>query len=177
MYICMKYLWTLIRCFHFHALEKEMATHSSVLAWRIPGTADPSGLPSMGSHRVGHDWSDLAAAAAAIGAWLSGHMRTQLCIKDACARVGEIPVVSLYPLLYKAQALDLEKSLWLFCSISISSPGLHWACLGWGLEISLNIFWLGHSSLLVSNILPYKMQNLALSSLSVFLAFLISIAK
>ena len=41
--------------FHFHALEKEIATHSSVLAWRIPGTAEPGGLPSMGSHRVGHD--------------------------------------------------------------------------------------------------------------------------
>ena len=49
---------------HFHALEKEMATHSSVLAWRIPGTGEPGGLPSMGSPRVGHDWSDLAAAAA-----------------------------------------------------------------------------------------------------------------
>ena len=49
--------------FHFPALEKEMATHSSVLAWRIPGTAEPGGLPSMGSHRVGHDWSILAAAA------------------------------------------------------------------------------------------------------------------
>ena len=41
--------------FHFHALEKEMATHSSVLAWRIPGTGKPDGLPSMGSQRVGHD--------------------------------------------------------------------------------------------------------------------------
>ena len=50
--------------FHFRALEKEMATHSSVLAWRIPGTGEPGGLPSMGSHRVRHDWSDLAAAAA-----------------------------------------------------------------------------------------------------------------
>ena len=50
--------------FHFYASEKEMATHSSVLAWRIPGTGEPGGLPSMGSHRVGHDWSDLAAAAA-----------------------------------------------------------------------------------------------------------------
>ena len=48
--------------FHFYALEKEMATHSSVLAWRISGTGEPDGLPSMGSHRVGHDWSDLAAA-------------------------------------------------------------------------------------------------------------------
>ena len=41
--------------FHFHALEKEMATHSSVLAWRIPGTGELGGLPSVGSHRVGHD--------------------------------------------------------------------------------------------------------------------------
>ena len=41
--------------FHFHALEKEMATHSSVLAWRIPGTGEPGGLPSMWLHRVGHD--------------------------------------------------------------------------------------------------------------------------
>ena len=49
--------------FYFHALEKEMATHSSVLAWRIPGTGEPGGLLSMGSHRVGHDWSNLAAAA------------------------------------------------------------------------------------------------------------------
>ena len=50
--------------FHFHALMKEMATHSSVLAWRIPGMEEPGGLPSIGSHRVRHDWSDLAAAAA-----------------------------------------------------------------------------------------------------------------
>ena len=50
--------------FHFHALEKELATHSSILAWRIPGKGEPGGLPSMGSHRVGHDWSDLAVAAA-----------------------------------------------------------------------------------------------------------------
>jgi len=49
--------------FHFHALEKEMAAYSSVLSWRIPGTGEPGGLPSMGSHRVGHDWSDLAVAA------------------------------------------------------------------------------------------------------------------
>ena len=53
--------------FHFHALEKEMATHSSVLSWWIPGTGKPCRRPSMGSHRVGHDWSDLAAATAAEG--------------------------------------------------------------------------------------------------------------
>ena len=51
--------WTRLRDFtftiHFHALEKEMTTHSSVLAWRIPGTGEPGGLPSLGLHRVGHD--------------------------------------------------------------------------------------------------------------------------
>ena len=52
--------------FHFRALEKEMATHSSALAWRIPGTGEPGGLPSMGSHRVEHNWSDLAVAAVKI---------------------------------------------------------------------------------------------------------------
>ena len=46
---------TRLKRLHFHALENEMATHSSVLAWRIPGTGEPGGLPSMGSHRVGHD--------------------------------------------------------------------------------------------------------------------------
>ena len=56
--------------FHFHALEKEMATHSSVLAWRITRTVEPGGLPSMGSHRVGHDWSDLAAAAKLQDFWI-----------------------------------------------------------------------------------------------------------
>ena len=57
---------------HFHALEKEMATHSSILAWRITGMAEPGGLPSMGSHRVGHNWSDLAAAAAVISGLTPG---------------------------------------------------------------------------------------------------------
>ena len=50
--------------------EKAMATHSSVLAWRVPGMGEPDGLPSMGSHRVGHDGSDLAAAAAAVACFL-----------------------------------------------------------------------------------------------------------
>ena len=49
--------------FQFHALEKEMTTHSSILAWRIPGTGETGGLPSMGLHRVRHDWSDLAVTA------------------------------------------------------------------------------------------------------------------
>ena len=57
--------------FQFHALEKEMANHSSVLAWRILGTGQPGGLPSMGSHRVGHDCSDSAAAATAARVYLN----------------------------------------------------------------------------------------------------------
>ena len=56
-------IWLCDFTFHFHTLEKEMATHSSLLALRIPRTGEPGGLPFMGSHRVGHDWSDLAAAA------------------------------------------------------------------------------------------------------------------
>ena len=63
--------------FHFHALEKEMATHSSVLAWGIPGTGEPSGLPSMGSHRVGHDWSDLAATVLLCALYSREHLREQ----------------------------------------------------------------------------------------------------
>ena len=68
---CWIYAWIqflIVILIHFYSsptLEKEMATHSSVLAWRIPGTGEPGGLPSMGSHRVEHDWSDLAAAAVA----------------------------------------------------------------------------------------------------------------
>ena len=66
--------------FHFHALEKEIATRSSLLAWRIPGMGEPGGLPSMGSHRVGYDSSDLAAAAAVSIYTVSGLcLVTQLC--------------------------------------------------------------------------------------------------
>ena len=67
--------------FHFHALEKEMATHPSVLAWRIPGTGESGGLPPMGSHRVGHDSSDLAAAAACymVGPWCLSILYVIVC--------------------------------------------------------------------------------------------------
>ena len=61
----------------FVLLEKEMATHSSILAWRIPGKEEPGGLLSMGSHRVGHDWSDLAVAAACYWKWAS---RGRVCL-------------------------------------------------------------------------------------------------
>ena len=93
--------------FYLHALEKEMETHSSVFAWRIPGTGEPGGLPSMGSHRVGHDWSDLAPAAAA---W----MRC-LC------------VLHLFSFNCHSCSSGLEKSrswLWLYLLIWFS-PRLH----------------------------------------------------
>ena len=61
--------------FHFYALKKQMATHSSVLAWRIPGMVEPGGLPSMGSHRVRHDWRDLAAAEKTEGRRSRGRQR------------------------------------------------------------------------------------------------------
>ena len=71
--------------FHFHALEKEKATHSSVLAWRIPGTGEPAGLPSMGSHGVRRDWGDLAAAAAFLiytASWLVCLLYRQISLLD-----------------------------------------------------------------------------------------------
>ena len=73
--------------FHFHALEKEMATHSSVLAWRIPGTGEPGGLLSPGLHRVGHDWSDLAAAAA--GSYRASQV-VLMVVKNLSANAGDI---------------------------------------------------------------------------------------
>ena len=69
--------------FHFHALEKEMATHSSVLAWRIPGMGEPGGLPSMGPHRVGHDPSDTAAAAHSILKSRDSTLPTKVCLVKA----------------------------------------------------------------------------------------------
>ena len=70
---------TLSYCLAYN-MEKEMATHSSVLAQRIPGMGEPGGLPSMGSHRVGHDWSDLAAAAAA--AYNRMQLKSSKSLKD-----------------------------------------------------------------------------------------------
>ena len=73
--------------------EKEMATHASVLAWRIPGTGKSGGLPSMGWHRVGHDWSDLAAAAAALyklKQFYTGKKKLEGKCKAMCQYISEI---------------------------------------------------------------------------------------
>ena len=91
--------------FYFHALEKAMATHSSVLAWRIPGTGEPGGLPSMGWHRVRHNWSDLAAAAA-VSSFVQVHL-------------GAIPllflVIQCYPLPGIGRADIPSQEGFLFC--------------------------------------------------------------
>ena len=76
--------------FHFHALEMEMATHFSVLAWRIPAAEEPSGLPSMWSHRVGRDWSDLAAAAAAL------QLYSYMFVSPTCTHL-QTRIISLEP--------------------------------------------------------------------------------
>ena len=88
--------------FHFYALEKEIATHSSVLAWRIPGVGEPGGLPSMGSHRVGHDWSDLAAAAAAFRLNLK-----QVSISIIC----KLTLISLHDIVISADLCVIMNSL------------------------------------------------------------------
>ena len=75
-----------------------MATHSSVLAWRIPGTGEPGGLPSMGSHRVRHNRSDLAAAAAAVGEY-------RKCLVNVCVNVLVCICVYLYTSVHLSQTL------------------------------------------------------------------------
>ena len=79
-----------------------MATHSSILAWRIPGTGEPGGLPSMASHRVGHDWSDLASAAASAGEWSKSKgffPGGSDCKESSCnaGDLGSIPVLGRSP--------------------------------------------------------------------------------
>ena len=104
--------------FHFHALEKEMATHCSVLAWRIPGTGEPGWLPSMGSHRVGHDWSDLAAAAA------ESTFLTFWSLRFLILKQGEIMLTIWFPVSNKS-ILKVLNSCWhrsYIITISSSTP-------------------------------------------------------
>ena len=100
--------------FGFHALEKEMATHSSVLAWRIPGTGEPGGLPSMGSHRVGHNWSDLAAAAADMYSRTLGN--TSKNLKNWTSHIHH-PAISIF-YTYSISFLLRNTKLRPFCTLS-----------------------------------------------------------
>ena len=98
--------WTLLSnftfSFHFHVLEKEMATHSSDLAWRIPGTGEPSGLPSMGSHKVGHNWNDLAAAAAWFLKHIPQHIQPNL----------KVTVIEFRTISGQQRPNELERTSW-----------------------------------------------------------------
>ena len=117
--------WTRLRdftfTFHFHALEKEMATHSSVLAWRIPGTAEPGGLPSMGSHRVRHDWRDLtAAAAAALSVWFGAGYLTAVTFNFLL--FSEVFLVHSY---VSFNLSNLSLSINIHAEISLIFPSLY----------------------------------------------------
>ena len=131
--------------FHFHALEKEMATHSSVLSWRIPGTTEPGGLPSVGSHRVRHDWSDLAAVAAACRR--SCHLQT-VTVLLLPFQSGFLLFLFLLWLLWK----NLPKLCWtvvvrvgtlvLFLTLGeMLSIFHHWRCFLWVYHIWLLLRW------------------------------------
>ena len=146
--------------FHCHALEKEMATHSSVLAWRIPGTGEPGGLPSMGPHRVGHDWSDLAVAGQLelhrfLYCRTSQNLYTPWCLLWLCERSIWFKVF-LYLFTGVFGGKDLPKHVYM------NRTGKHWSS-GWTvswasecntcfvhhllltLEIPLDLMWLvGH---------------------------------
>ena len=122
--------------FHFHALEKVMATHSSVFAWRIPGTGEPGGLPSMGLHRVGHNWSDLAAAAVVKFHYL-GYMNVGI--------IGEI----LVPPLIKLQFFDAHHSYsYIFMPLQSILPFSHQVASSIQTSIKFKNFTLGTEELL-----------------------------
>ena len=117
--------------FHFHALE-EMATHSSVLAWRIPGTGEPGGLPSMESHRVGHDWSDLAAAAAVfcpLNLQIPVHWTYLLGRWKAFTPVGCHTLPDIKEPFYWENCLDHRKVLSLADEENAVNPVLLWLIL------------------------------------------------
>ena len=123
--------------FHFHALEKEMATHSSVLAWRIPGTAESGGLPSMGLHRVRHDWNDLAAAATALGVPGASQVHTGKDSNSTCRDARDkssIPGSARYlwvgngtPLQYSCLENFLDRGAWWATVHGVTRIWHHWA--------------------------------------------------
>ena len=101
--------------FHFHALEKEMATHSSVLAWRIPRTGKPGGLPSNRLHRVGHDWSDLAAAAERLN-WTKVNWKLIHVVWQKLAQHGKAIILQL------KNIHILQNLNWVFARANLIGP-------------------------------------------------------
>ena len=96
--------------FLFRALEKEMAAHSSVLAWRTPGTGEPGGLPSMGSHRVGHDWSDLAAAAAFIFSYVLLNLNSRDG-KSCCNEIQNHIAIALFSIMFLMKLIQYSDKM------------------------------------------------------------------
>ena len=120
-------------------LEKEMAPHSSVLAWRIPGMGETGGPPSVGSHRVGHDWSDLAAAAASILSWRNPWTKEPGGLQSVGSQESDTPeqltlsscikiLLSVFLwLLWRTEsiclccAVSLECDLWAYCGNTVDN--------------------------------------------------------
>ena len=122
--MCLFQVYSSIIYTYVHILEKAMAPHSSTLAWRIPGTAEPCGLPSTGSHRVGHDWSDLAAACPYSDSSLIGYYKTEY--SPLCYTVGSCWLSILYILVFVcvcACAKLLQLCLTLCDPMDYSLPG------------------------------------------------------
>ena len=117
--------WLTDFTFHFHALEKEMATHSSVLAWRIPGTGEPGGLPSMGSQRVGHDWSDSAAACTGTSV-LTAVLFTKTKIRQQCVcpRIHERVKKWWCVCTMEYYSATKKNKIWPFMTIRLDLEGL-----------------------------------------------------
>ena len=121
--------------FHFHALEKEMETHSSILVWKIPGTEEPGGLPPMGSHRVGNKWCDLAAAAACpLSQWC--HPNISSSVVPFSSHLQSFPASGSFPM------SQLFASGGQSIGVSASTSDLpvktqDWSPLGWTGWISL----------------------------------------
>ena len=111
--------------FHFPALEKEMATHSSVLAWRIPGMGDPGGLPSLGLHRVRHDWSDLAAAAA------FSYLKVTIQLIKRCLFLGRKVMTNLDSI-FKSRDITLPTKVHLVKAMVF--PVVMYGCESWTIK-------------------------------------------
>ena len=117
-----QYFWAALHIL----MEKEMATHSSILAWRIPGTEEPGGLPSLGMHRVGHNWSDLAAAAAADTERTTRWKKlTRMWTPDQSEPVRSLMVLTLLPHHQPIRRMSMNWScppLWTITRKLLTSP-------------------------------------------------------